>query len=35
LFAAGDVLIVDKGVGGVLLFKPDDPWRDWLQAAPS
>lgn len=34
-FAAGDLLIVDKHQGRVLLFAPDDPWRDWLLSGTS
>ena len=28
--AAGDLLIVDKHHGRVLVFAPDEPWRTWL-----
>ncbi len=34
LFATGDVLVVDKGTGCVVVFTPDEMWRDWLQAGP-
>lgn len=34
LFTAGDVLIVDKHQGRVLVFTPDAAWRDGLRANP-
>jgi len=34
LFAAGDVVIVDKHHGRVLVFTPDEVWRNGLRASP-
>lgn len=33
LFDDDDVLIANKRQRAVLVFKPDDLWRDWLRAA--
>jgi len=35
LVAAGDILIVNKNQGRVMVFKPDEPWRDSLAASAS
>ena len=34
LVAAGDILIVNKNQGRVMVFTPDEPWRDSLAASP-